>query len=617
MSSDKAISAEFQALPQQPLTVSSSGPGTVESFPAGIDCPSECTANFNEGSTVTLSASHDERSSFSGFTGCEAEPTPGQCTVRMSAAKAVGASFTAIPQRQLSVVRNGAGKGVVVGTSPGPDFEPISCGGTCTAEYNQGAQITLTASANPGSRLAGFTGCDSQPAPNQCLVSLAASKAVSAEFEAIPALTLSVSSQGTGEGLITSSPAGISCPDACAASFPQGETIVLSANPAQGSSFSGWSGACSGTGTCRVVIGTNTSASAGFSRASTPAPAPVAPSISLGAATAAVNGRSLALQVTVPSPGTLTAEAPNIEPAKTKLKTAGPTTLVLTLSPAGKRALAKARRHRLAVKVTVSFTPAGSRSALTATKVVVFHRAPRKRGGATLRQKGELFLSFSGAIFPRELPRHRLAPVTVALTGKVRTPPGEGEPAVRQIEIAVNRHGVLDTTGLPVCPRQRVDFATTAEALAACRSALVGEGSFAAHIHLGTQVSFPSQGHILAFNARQDGRPVILAHVYGTQPVPITHILVFVIHHTKGTYATVLSTTLAKSAANRAQVRYLSLVLHRTYAYHGKTHSYLSADCPAPKGFAAAPFPLARTRMGFTNGESLSATIVRSCEVSR
>lgn len=617
MSTDKAVSAEFQALPQQPLAVESEGPGLVTSSVEGIECPGKCEAPFNEGSTVTLSASHDERSTFAGFTGCDAEPLKGQCEVAMDAARSVKAQFAAIPQRQLSIVRPGAGKGVVAGTSPGPEFESIGCGGMCEAEYDQGAEILLTATPNPGSKLAGWSGCDSQPAANQCRVTLAASRSVTTDFEPIPNFTLSVSSRGAGEGLITSSPAGISCPSTCRASFPEGETIVLSANPAQGSSFAGWSGACSGAGACRVVIGADSSASATFSQGAPQSPpTPAAPSISLGAVSA-TNGQMIALQVSVPAAGTLTATAPYIEAAKEKVK-AGTSSLELRLSAQGKRALAGARRHRLAVKVTVSFTPAGSKSALTATKTIVFHRAPRKRGGASLTQKGQLFISFSGAVFPSSLPRNRLAPITVSLAGTVRAPQaGAEQAAVRQIEIAVNRHGVLDTRGLPTCPRRRIAFATTAEALSACRDALVGEGSFVAHIHLGEQVSFPSQGHILAFNARRAGRPVILAHVYGTQPVPITHILVFSVQHQSGTYGTVLSSSLSKEDASRAQIRYISLVLHRTYTYRGRTHSYLSASCPAPHGFEAAPFPLAHTVMGFTDGESLKATIIRSCGVSQ
>jgi hypothetical protein len=67
--------------------------------------------------------------------------------------------------------------------------------------------------------------------------------------------TLSVSRTGSGNGTVTSSPSGISCGSTCSASFDYNATVTLTANPAAGSIFTGWSGAgCSGRGTCVVTM---------------------------------------------------------------------------------------------------------------------------------------------------------------------------------------------------------------------------------------------------------------------------------------------------------------------------------------------------------------------------
>lgn len=79
---------------------------------------------------------------------------------------------------------------------------------------------------------------------------------------AAPANTLNVALLGTGYGTVSSSPAGISCGTTCSASLSG--TVVLTASPATGSSFSGWSGACSGTGTCTVTLSSNLSVTATF-----------------------------------------------------------------------------------------------------------------------------------------------------------------------------------------------------------------------------------------------------------------------------------------------------------------------------------------------------------------
>jgi phospholipase C len=75
---------------------------------------------------------------------------------------------------------------------------------------------------------------------------------------------LTVTLAGTGSGTVTSGPAGISCPPTCSASFASGTSAKQTVAPAKGSYFTGWSGACKGTGACTVTINSNLSATATF-----------------------------------------------------------------------------------------------------------------------------------------------------------------------------------------------------------------------------------------------------------------------------------------------------------------------------------------------------------------
>ena len=76
--------------------------------------------------------------------------------------------------------------------------------------------------------------------------------------------TLTVAKSGTGTGTVDSSPNGITCGGTCSATYTSGTTVSLSATPTTGATFTGWSGACTGTGGCAVVLDANKSATATF-----------------------------------------------------------------------------------------------------------------------------------------------------------------------------------------------------------------------------------------------------------------------------------------------------------------------------------------------------------------
>ena len=81
------------------------------------------------------------------------------------------------------------------------------------------------------------------------------------------AQALTVTLSGSGTGAVVSTPAGINCPTTCAASFTFETSVGLTATAASGSSFTGWSGACTGTTTCTVAMTQARSVTATFAAA--------------------------------------------------------------------------------------------------------------------------------------------------------------------------------------------------------------------------------------------------------------------------------------------------------------------------------------------------------------
>ena len=289
MSAAESVTATFDVVPPETLSVSTSGTGSgsVTSSPPGIDCGSTCSASFGQGTVVTLAAAPAAGSTFSGWTG--ACSGAGSCQVKMSAAESVTATFDPVPHLALTVARAGGGSGTVTSSPAG-----IDCGSTCSASFGQGTVVTLTASPAAGSTFAGWSG-GGCTGTGSCQVAISAAESVTATFTTISD-KLTVSTSGTGSGSVTSSPSGIDCGSACLASFEEGTVVTLTATPASGSTFVGWSGGnCSGTGTCQLTLGSDTTVTAIFT--SVPPPTVTLPRItrlSVGPRTfkAAVRGPS-------------------------------------------------------------------------------------------------------------------------------------------------------------------------------------------------------------------------------------------------------------------------------------------------------------------------------------
>jgi hypothetical protein len=228
-------------------------------------------------------------------------------------------------------------------------------------------------------------------------------------------------------------------------------------------------------------------------------------------------------------------------------------------------------------------------------------------------QRGNLRVSFEGTLAPQSLPRSAQAPVRVSVSAKVTSTSAEAPPPMRQMSIAINKYGHLDATGLPVCQLEQIQPATTDDSLAACRRSLVGEGRFLATVPASGHAPFPSDGKIYAFNGEVDGKPAILAHVYGTTPAPASYTMAFVVSKSKGTFGTTLKASLPPVKAGSGYISAIYLTLGKTFSSHGKKHSYFSASCPAPKGFSKAVFPFAKASVGFEGGQTLRSTLTRTC----
>ncbi len=180
-------------------------------------------------------------------------------SVACGGSPAPGSGSGAGPKHALTI--HVAGSGAV----QGPSF-------SCTQDCVQTLDGTVHLNATPaaGSVFAGWQGACSGTA--DCNVAMTGDAQVTAVFTATPpppppppAPTHTLTVAVAGGGSVTSTPAGISCPGTCSATFAEGARVALAAAASAGNQLASWSGACTGAGDCTVMLSSDASVTASFS----------------------------------------------------------------------------------------------------------------------------------------------------------------------------------------------------------------------------------------------------------------------------------------------------------------------------------------------------------------
>ena len=239
------------------LAVTSQGGGTVTSSRGGIDCRTSCKARFRPGTPVTLIATAPRGMVFGGWEGAGCTGS-GPCTTMVRDDASVTARFQPMPNARLLTVRVTGGGGTVTSVPSG-----IDCGRSCTASFADGGLVTLSAAAD-GTVFAGWRG-PGCAALAPCTLTLRSDVTIEAVFQAAGATSALTVQTGGGPGTVTSTPSGILCGASCRGNFAAGTTVTLLAAPDPGAEFTGWrGGGCTGTGTCTVNLGQDTTLEATF-----------------------------------------------------------------------------------------------------------------------------------------------------------------------------------------------------------------------------------------------------------------------------------------------------------------------------------------------------------------
>jgi hypothetical protein len=194
---------------------------------------------------------------------------------------------------------------------------------------------------------------------------------------------------------------------------------------------------------------------------------------------------------------------------------------------------------------------------------------------------GNLVVDAEGGFSPTALPKHENAPIKAWGGGKISTLSGEIPPILKGFVLEFDKHGALDTEGLPHCTKGKLAATDVAAARRACKDAIVGSGFGSA------VVKFPEQGPIKVgspitlFNGpKKGGDDTILAHAHLDFPAPTTFIVPIVIERIhKGVFGYRISVEIPKIAGGYGHPLGGSAKVGRIWTFNGHKHSYISARC--------------------------------------
>lgn len=220
---------------------------------------------------------------------------------------------------------------------------------------------------------------------------------------------------------------------------------------------------------------------------------------------------------------------------------------------------------------------------------------------------GDVQISVQGAIFPSRLPAKTLAPTNLELSAKISTTDSTHVPRMDTIEVESNRHGYVDTKGIPTCAPSRLFNTLTSQARHVCGKALIGTGQASAEIAFPEQPPFDAGGPMLIFNGPpKHGHPRFVIHVYAHVPAPTTFVTTGVIEQggTRGPHITIKIPTIVGGQGSLT-------------GFVATVHKVIRGNCPAPAGLPGAVFPFAKSTFTFVNGKSVQSVLVRECQVRR
>jgi hypothetical protein len=247
----------------------------------------------------------------------------------------------------------------------------------------------------------------------------------------------------------------------------------------------------------------------------------------------------------------------------------------------------------------------GAMVAALATTAMAAGKADNKP--VTVRQ-GNLELTFDGGFSPTALSKTKPTPISLDVSGKIKTVDGTHPPALKEVVVETDKNGAIDVTGYPACQASQLQSQDSDHAEAICEDAILGKGTTDIEIAFPEQSPIPVHSPLILFNGgTKGGVTTLFVHAYITVPTPaavVTTVKVSRVHN--GRYGVKSVASVPKIAGGSGSVTSFGLTVDKKFTYKGKKVSVLTLKCPDGK-------VQAKGTVVFVDGTRATAEVIRTC----
>ncbi|MBW8060053.1 MAG: hypothetical protein FVQ78_06885 [Solirubrobacterales bacterium] len=225
---------------------------------------------------------------------------------------------------------------------------------------------------------------------------------------------------------------------------------------------------------------------------------------------------------------------------------------------------------------------------------------------------GDIVITANGGFTPTTLPKRKNAPIKLYGHARFATIDGSRPSPLRRLVLEFDKHGAVETRGLPKCTQRKLVATTTKTARRNCRGSIVGTGFGTAVVELPEQRPIKASSALTLFNGpRKHGNPTVLGHAHLDYPAPTTYVIPIEIQKIRnGRYGFKTVADFPRIANDYGSPVYGRLKIDRTWKHKGKTLSFANARCADGRLQAKAAF-------SFKDGTFVQGTLFRPCKVAR